>query len=119
MPSLPLITLIISILGISFIIFRKIPLLKAIPLKTIENQESFFSFLKRKLFEIPDLLALIYSWFISIFEKYLLRIKILSLKIHNKTHNILETVRSKKKGDIENVSSNIENQVSAKSDQEK
>lgn len=79
------------------IIGRKIPRLKKLSLFSFENQdETFLNFLKRKINDDLKSVFGIYDLFINFLEKMLLRLKIISLKTYNRSHNMLESLREHK-----------------------
>lgn len=87
----------ISVLGILIIVGRKISQLKKISLFSFENFDAaFLIFVKRKLNDGFKIIFSIYYLFINFLEKFLLRLKIISLKTYNKSHNMLETIREHK-----------------------
>ena len=104
---------VISILGIFVILVRKIPALMRIPFESIENRETFFQFLKRKIIELPNIISKVYHLFLSILEKHLHRAKIRSLKMHNMFDAWKTSVKDKK----EVVSDTIEQRKNGTSEE--
>jgi len=90
------IVLVLSILGIAIVIGRRIRIISAIPVEMLVYQESFLGFIKRRIKEFFEFFSRIKPFLMKVFEKNLLRIKILSLRLHNKIHAILEIIRSNK-----------------------
>lgn len=85
-------------LSIFIIIARKIPVLRNVPLASLENAETFFEFVARKVREIPEFPSCISHGVLSLVEKYLHRAKILSLRLHNVFDGWRTSVRDKKNG---------------------
>ena len=95
-----IVILIISIFGIGIIIYRKIPTLRELPEpfeKSAKNKNSFFLKIKEK---IKNLLISNEKYL----QKILSKIRILILKIDNKTFGWLQELRkrSQKRGDKKN-----------------
>jgi CRISPR/Cas system CSM-associated protein Csm2 small subunit len=82
-------TLIFSFLGISVIVWRKIPVLSALP---EEKKESFFQRLKRKLAEKNPFKKFSLEVFL---QRVIFPIRILILKLDNLTFNWLRKLREK------------------------
>jgi hypothetical protein len=82
-------TLIFSFLGMSAIVWRKIPLLSNLP---EEKKENFFQILKRKLVEKNPLREFSFEIFL---QKVIFPIRILILKLDNLTFNLLKKLREK------------------------
>jgi len=78
----------ISLLGIGLIIFRKIPILAQLSITKEKKivQRKFFLKFKERIKNIPFELFL---------QKILSKIRVLTLKIENKTANLLQKIREK------------------------
>ena len=90
-----------SIFGIGLILFRKIPVLLEMPVDIQKTEKPFFSNLinKNKSFRMIKTISLE-----NVLQKILSRIRILTLKVENKTSKWLQKLREKsqKKKEIEN-----------------
>jgi hypothetical protein len=82
-------TLIFSFLGISVIVWRKIPVLSTLP---EEKKESFFQRLKRKLVEKNPFKKFSLEVFL---QRVIFPIRILILRLDNLTFNWLRKLREK------------------------
>ncbi|MCK4454020.1 hypothetical protein KAU51_01560 [Candidatus Parcubacteria bacterium] len=83
-----------SLSGMAVILFRKVPVLVELPSIPGKEQEGLFLKTKRKIkeldfFEIFD--------FKNFLQKFLMRIRILTLKIENTTSKTLEGLRQKER----------------------
>jgi len=88
------IILIGSILGISIILFNKIPVLAALPPIESKDQEKFLLKIKKAIKQINPSGIFIFEKFL---QKILLWIRILSSKIENSANNILKRLRQREK----------------------
>ena len=84
-----------SFAGIIFLIARKMPIVMALPEESLEYKETFINFLDRKRNEFPSQLDKIRIGFLMSSNKRLMRLKIVSLKIHNKAHIWTEFLNKK------------------------
>ena len=82
-----------SLAGLSFIIFRKIPVLVGLP-ETVEksSRESLAFLLKERIKNIPALKSFSLELFL---QKIISKIRILFLKADNKTSNWLQRLRER------------------------
>jgi len=87
-----LIVLICSFLGILLILIQKIPILVTLPERKQKN--SIFFGVKEKAKEIRPFKSFSFEIFL---QKFLLRIKILTLKTENKTSKWLQKLRERSK----------------------
>ena len=96
-----LIAIILFLIGLSgmvAILFRKAPLLADLPANLGEKESLILRFkTKIKNFDFSQAFNLR-----NFLEKFLMRIRILTLKMENKTSQILEKMRQKEKKEIEN-----------------
>ena len=88
------IILICSLLGIGLIVRRKIPLLIELSEDLTEEDESFSSKLRQKTEELSPLKNFSYEIFL---QKFISKIRILSLKTDKQTFNWLQKLREKSK----------------------
>jgi len=90
------IVLICSLLGVGMIVRRKIPLLLELPENLQKEDESFNSRLKQKTKELSPFKNFSYEIYL---QKFISKIRILSLKTDKQTFNWLQKLRenSKKK----------------------
>ena len=89
------IILFLGLLGMTIIIFRKIPaLIELSDIPPVEGEKKLFSKLKEKIKILNPLKSLSYEVFL---QKTLSKIRILSLKSENKTYNWLKRLRIKAK----------------------
>ena len=83
-----------SLLGMGVIAWRKIPLLLELPEDLLREGESFGLKLKKKTGEFPPLKNLSYEIFL---QKFISKIRILTLKTDNQTFSWLQKLREKSK----------------------
>ena len=88
------IILICSLLGIAVIVWRKIPLLLELSEDSPEEGDSFGLRLKKKTGELSPLKSLSYEIFL---QKFISKIRILTLKTDNQTSSWLQKLREKSK----------------------
>ena len=86
--------LLIGLSGMGVIVFRKIPLLADLPISEKIFQESLPSKAIRKFREFDP--CEIFN-FRNLLKKFLLKFRILTLKIENKTSALLENIRQKER----------------------
>ncbi|MBI2626464.1 MAG: hypothetical protein HYW69_02640 [Candidatus Nealsonbacteria bacterium] len=86
--------LLISLGGISAILFRKIPILVGLREKNISGQ-SLISKIKRGIKKLPGAGKIDYDLYL---QKMLSRIRVLTMKTESKTGNWLERLRQKRNG---------------------
>jgi hypothetical protein len=89
-----IIILICSLLGAGSIIWRKIPLLVKLPETSSEEDKSFSLELKQKTEELSPLKNFPYEVFL---QKFISKIRILTLKTDNQTSNWLQKLRERSK----------------------
>jgi len=89
-----LIILIFSLLGIGIIVWRKIPALADLSENLPGKEESLGLRLKKKIKEIPSIKNFSYELFL---QKFISKIRVLSLKTENQTFSWLQRLREKKK----------------------
>ncbi len=80
-----------SLLGMVVIIWRKIPVLAGLPEVFVQTEKEKFS-LKEKIKKINPFKS---SFFEVFFQKVLSKIRILTLKVENKTDKYLQRLREK------------------------
>ena len=87
------IILLLSVIGIAVIVFRKIPVLAEFPEIAGESLlRNFWQKLKEKIKNLPFLKSFSSEIFI---QKILSKIRVLTLKIEHKTGNLLQKLREK------------------------
>lgn len=100
-----------------FIVARKMPIVMALPEESLIYKETFIDFLSRKKDELPSQLDNVRISFLVNSNKRLMRIKILSLKIHNKAHIWTEFINKKlhhsKCGELDIEEINTEDQIAS------
>jgi len=101
-----------SLSGMAVILFRKIPVLVELPSVLEEEQEGLFLRTKRKIKELD--FSEIFD-FKNFLQKLLMRIRILTLKIENRTSKTLEKLRQKERMK-NNFISNSDNENNYKKD---
>ncbi len=85
--------LIVGFLGILFLVFYKIPVLAKLSEPVIsKKEENFFEKIKKEIKNLPVFKVDFYE---ILLEKFLSKLKILILKIENKTSYYLERLRKK------------------------
>lgn len=96
-----LIILILSFLGVGFIIFRKIPVLVQAP--EIQSEEPAENLIPNLLKKIKELRIFKNFSAETFLQKFLARIRILALKIDSRIFNLLKKLREKtQKSKLEN-----------------
>jgi len=88
------IVLIFSLLGITVILARKIPVLVTLPVRTKKPKKSSFSKLKEKVLILNPLRYIPSEIFL---QKFLSKVRILTLKLENKIAIWLKQLREKAK----------------------
>jgi len=86
------IILVLSLIGLSVILFRKIPVLSKVPEPSGDLQKELFLRIKNKTKEIPGLRDFSYELYL---QKLLSKFRVLSLKTEHKTGSWLERLRQK------------------------
>jgi len=87
------IILVSSLIGMAVILFRKIPVLVELPEISLQKEEGkLFLRLKEKIKEISPFKSFSFEIFL---QKLLSKIRILTLKIENKTANWLQKLRER------------------------
>ncbi len=81
-----------SFLGMVIFVFQKIPILRALPEIEINKKERLLSRLKRKLLNFKPFKNFSYEIFL---QKFLMKIRIITLKTDHKTFNWLNKLREK------------------------
>ena len=89
-----LVILIFSLLGIVVIVWRKIPVLAGSPDILSDKSESISLKLKRKIKEFPSIKNFSYELFL---QKFISKIRILTLKTDNQTFNWLQKLKERTK----------------------
>ena len=90
-----LFVLALSLIGMVFFVFKKIPILIELPENTKDSQkEKFYSKLKERIKNLPGLRSFSSDIFL---QKILSKVRILSLKTENKTFKWLQNLRNKAK----------------------
>lgn len=89
-----LVILIFSLLGIVVIVWRKIPVLADSPEILSDKREPISLRLKRKIKELPSVKNFSYELFL---QKFISKIRILTLKTDNQTFNWLQKLKEKTK----------------------
>lgn len=97
-----------SLLGIFYMISKKIPVLMLLSEESLTLKETFPEFLNRKTKELPSVAKDFHVGFLKSVNKQLLKSKVLSLKVHNKMNDWTEALNKKlhyKKTEKENENS--------------
>lgn len=84
-----------SLIGIAFMIYKKIPAVMALPEESLEYNETFIDFLRRKKSMIPLRTDKAKIAILIRFNNKLVRLKELSLNVHNQMHSWTETLNKK------------------------
>lgn len=84
-----------SLLGIFYMISKKIPALMLLSEESLTLKETFPEFLNRKTKELPSVAKDFHVGFLKSVNKQLLKSKVLSLKVHNKMNDWTEALNKK------------------------
>lgn len=110
-----------SLIGMGIIVFPKIPLLVELPKKARGRKKAgFVSVLKKRIGQISFFKNFSYELFL---QKLLSKIRILSLRIENRTSDSLQKLREKQKikkiGESDNYWKNIQKSTKKRKKQKK
>lgn len=86
-----------SLGGLSYLLYKKMPTLKDIPLESIQNKETFFEFLQRIFKSVFSQVNIrkVKIFFLVFAEKVLSRSKSASFKIHNTIEILSKSVKQR------------------------
>lgn len=88
-----LIILVVSIIGIGFILYRKMPILVRLPEPAGDFQKVVVETIKKRTKDLPGLKGFSYELYL---QKILSKFRVLTLKTEHKTGSWLENLRQKK-----------------------
>lgn len=86
-------SLVLSLIGLGVILFRKVPALVKLPVSAGDPQEALVSKIKERVKNIPVLKDISYELYL---QKILSKFRVLSMKTENKTGGWLEKLRQRK-----------------------